>query len=247
MTTQPSEVLYVVERLNWRKARHYAEHSRPEWDGYVQLPGGTRLRSFPDVESARRFCAEREQEVRARANPFACGGPALHYQTCFDAARLHDWLLDAGIEPPAAGPDDSRDWRHWWERVAASLSPEQRAHCWAALDKVRFHRVLEQPSRPTVFVVVRRDWEYNDEWNYTPSDGTSPIEAYSTWEKAQKARARRERAVRGGHGEGFSGVYETTDLLWEWAEPFTPVPEGNTFARPGEDLFFEVVEVELEG
>jgi hypothetical protein len=248
MSEQAGPVLHVVERLNWQKTRRL-DWNRPwddrvEWEGYVLLPGATRLRSFADAEEAGRFCAACEEEVRARANPFACGGPALHYQSSFDEGRL----LDGGLDPPRPGKGGTRDWRKWWARCAGQLTPGQRAHCWQALDKVRFHQVVERPARPTVFVVTRRDWHYNDEWYFVSSEMTQPVEAFSTWEKAERERARREaETVRGFTQEDFSQGHEVTALVWARAEPFAPVADGDIFARPGEPLFFEVVEVELAG
>ena len=43
---------------------------------------------------------EQEAALRARANPFTCGGPALHYQSSLDEDRLNDWLIDHGLTPP---------------------------------------------------------------------------------------------------------------------------------------------------
>src|SRR4051794_14401498 len=94
-------VVYCVERLAWRAVRHLDESYEAEWEGFVQLPGARRLRSFATAEEADAFCKEQEQATRSKVNPFACGGPALHYQSRFDDGRLRDWLLDAGLEPPA--------------------------------------------------------------------------------------------------------------------------------------------------
>jgi hypothetical protein len=256
MSASPGSVVYVVERLNWqflqRGDQAHGEQSSV-WEGYLRLPGSTRLRSFADYEEARRFLAEREEEVRARANPFACGGPALHYQTSLDEGRLHDWLLDAGVEPPAPRPDGKRDWRTWWDGVAPALSPEQRARCWQAFDRVRFHDLVERPARPTAFIVVERHWQYNDNWYECGPEGGTPVRAYTTWEQAEKARARQEAdSQRTTSWYGYAGR-EITARVSREIPPFQPLPErsdgstGYVFAEEGEDAFFEIIEVELEG
>jgi hypothetical protein len=247
MTSPTKPIVYVVERLEWRGTCRGGSWE-PEWEGWVQLPGAKRLRSFATLEEADRFCAECEETVRARANPFACGGPALHYQSSFDADRLHDWLVDADITPPRRKKDGSRDWRGWWEKSAGQLTQEQRNHIWKALDKVRFHRVVERPRRATVYLVVRREWQYNDEWYYVVAEGGQALEAYSTWEKAEQARARREEESIGEYGqnESYYAQHEVTELAWARAEPFMPLPREDIFAQPGEPLFFDVLEVEME-
>jgi hypothetical protein len=235
---------YVVERRHWHflnRGEFAVGQSLSVWQGYVSGPGSTRLRSFPDYEEARRFWTECEKEVRARANPFACGGPALHYQTSFDEGRLHDWLLDGRVEPPPADKDGCRDWRSWWDGVAPGLSAEQRAHCWEAFDRVRFHDLVERPGRPVVYVVVERYWQYNDNWYECCPEGGTPLQAYTTWEKAEEVRARSE-ASRERHG-----LREITARIRCQTPPFQPLPEGDVFDDQGENLFFEVIEVELEG
>jgi hypothetical protein len=233
---------FVVERLGWRRTCFHRDRG-DAWVGYVLLPGAERrLRSFDDRDEAQRFCHEQEQALRARANPFVCGGPALHYQSSFDEGRLHDWLLDGGIDPPGKLKSGKRAWGAWWAGHAL-LTPEQREHVWKALDKVSFHRVVERPARPRAYVLLAREWAYDDEVNYTREDGVSPVEAYSTWEKAEKARARLE-----AQGGGGFGGYEKTGLVWERAAPFEELPgHGDLFAEPEEVQFYEIVEVDLEG
>jgi hypothetical protein len=235
-------VVYSVERLPWRAVRYLDESYETEWEGFVLLPGGRRLRSFATTEEADTFCKEQEQATRARVNPFACGGPALHYQSHLDDDRLRDWLLDAGLEPPAAG---SIDWRAWYDESAPRMSQAQRDALWQALDKVRFYRVSERPASKTAYVVTRREWDYNDNWFYATSADGKAVEAYSTYEKAEAARQRWERNERGSWGE----TLEVNNLLWARLEPgdtLLPRRGGDVFAEDGDDrLFFEVVEVEL--
>src|SRR4051812_26429913 len=102
---QPEETVFVVQRLNWVRAEYRGQ------EYFMRLPGRTRLQSFPDAESAEALRQELEEKARARVNPFQCGNRGLSDKSSFDADRLHDWLLDAGIEPPQPeGQKRLRDW-----------------------------------------------------------------------------------------------------------------------------------------
>jgi hypothetical protein len=129
--------VYVLERLNWRAAV-----PRGLW---LALPGADPLATFPDRPGAEALAREREWAVRRRVNPFRCGGPFLHYQTSFDAARLHDWFLDLGLVPPEP-TTDSAAWAAAWELGLPQMTDAQRAAAWEVLDRVRFFRVVERPA-----------------------------------------------------------------------------------------------------
>lgn len=139
---------YILERLNWRRARGL----------WLNLPGTDRLRSFADRADADALCREREWEVRRKVNPFGCGGPFLHYQTAFDAARLFDWCLDAGLDPPGV-TNDSRVWADWWATHHEKMTDAQRATVWEALDRVRFFRVVESPAGIHCHLVATEHFE----------------------------------------------------------------------------------------
>src|SRR5439155_5288443 len=117
---------------------------------------------------------------------------------------------------------------------------------WQALDRVRFHRVVERPAVRTAYVVMRREWDYNDEWYYPLGAEGEPVEAYSTPEKAETARLRLERAERQSwHDE--AGM-EVNGLRWAQLEPGDALPSrrDQDFAEADDErLFFEVVEVEV--
>src|SRR5262245_180844 len=133
----PGDV-FILERLNWRAVA----------DGWRLTRGADRVDAFAtraDAEAAHR---DAEWALRRRINPFRCGGPFLHYQTGFDAARLHDWFLDAGLESPGVTADSSA-WAAFWDREHAGMTDAQRSAAWEALDRVRFYRVTEgQTGRP---------------------------------------------------------------------------------------------------
>ena len=141
-------VVFTLERLNWRSATV----------GWLRLPGADRLQSFVDRVEAETSLRDREWELRRRINPFRCGGPYLHYQTTFDAARLHDWFLDAGLDPP--GPTaDSRAWAAMWDRDFPAMTHAQRAAAWKALDRVRFFRIEEGPPARPLHLVAQPHFE----------------------------------------------------------------------------------------
>jgi hypothetical protein len=236
--------VFAVERLNWRATSCANKGFKALWVGYVLLPGSRRLRSFADEAEAAAFCAEQERAVRARANPFACGGPTLHYLTNLDADRLHDWLVDAGVDD-APRTSETAHWLRWWDSAAQALTAGQKDRLWEGLDKVRFHRVVERPARRTVYVVTRRQWDYNDEWYFPVSASGEPVEAYSSREKAEAVRARKEREER--RNWNYIEGMEVTSLRWASAEPPAPLPDPHEdiFADPNDRLFFEVVELEL--
>jgi hypothetical protein len=143
-----SDTHYILERLNWRRTR----------GSWLNLPGTDRLRSFSDRAEADALCREREWEVRRTVNPFGCGGPFLHYQTAFDAARLFDWCLDAGLDPPGV-TNDSRVWADWWATHHERMTDAQRATVWEALDRVRFFRVVESEADETCHLVAAQHFE----------------------------------------------------------------------------------------
>lgn len=136
--------VYTLHRLVWR--RH--------GEGWLSRPGSDPLRSFVDRGTAEAAARDLEWNVRQRVNPFRCGGPVLHYQTAFDAARLYDWCLDHGLDPPGITAD-SPAWADWWEADHLGFSPAQRAAAWEALDRVRFYRVVEsEPTEPMHLVAL---------------------------------------------------------------------------------------------
>jgi hypothetical protein len=140
--------VYVLERLHWRFAG----------PGWLCLPGADSLATFPDRAAAEAAARDREWAVRRRVNPFRCGGEYLHYQTSFDAARLHDWFLDLGLEPPDP-TTASGSWAAAWDRALPQMTDAQRAAGWEVLDRVRFFRVVERPEGRPMHVVALPHFE----------------------------------------------------------------------------------------
>src|SRR5262245_42466585 len=130
-------VRFVVSQIDWAKDQYGGDNYFRRTAPLLRLSG---LDTFDDAEPYR------SAKAAARcpgAHLFLHGGAALFYQPSLDAPRLHDWLMDAGIEPPTEPPDHSA-WVEWWRASVHKWSAEQRAHAWSALDKVRFFTVSEE-------------------------------------------------------------------------------------------------------
>jgi hypothetical protein len=155
--------LYAIEKVLWQQGGQLV--SVPEGQApppgarpnpfkpgsfHVQLftpdpAGGAEvLKVFADCERAEEECRKLESKARAGANPFRYGG--MKDWTSFDTGRLHDWVVDLGLSPPRParrGTALADTWWPWWDANVATMSEWQRARMWEALDRVRFHRVVE--------------------------------------------------------------------------------------------------------
>lgn len=248
---------FVVKRLNWTEL----------YDGRrTRRPGEVALASFATFEEADADRAAREGDLRTRVNPFACG-VAAHYWTHLDEPRLRDWLMDHGIDPPAAKKDGATDWAAWWKRHQKALGADKRAAVWEALDKVRFFAVREEPVRPVGYAVLELNWEYNDEYYAADEDGGRLFKVYRARERAEAECAARNEEARADWGF-------VDDMMAEIESDFEEDDEdgpvgfdmqdrlrhkrgltGDAKLKKGEGTFrttagvpfFEVIEVELEG
>lgn len=133
---------FVVTRANWRRFA----------DGVFRLPGTVDVAAFDTRAEADAECERREAEARGAINPFTWGD-GLFDVTRLPARPLTDWLIEAGLSPPAADA-----WRPeqpaWWN----GLEEEQRAAAWPAFDKLRLHAVEGRPRRPTLTVMSLIPW-----------------------------------------------------------------------------------------
>lgn len=232
-----SGTVHVVQRLNWVRID---PDDKSAWYGLLRLPGATRLASFTDPDEAERDYRKREEEARRMVNPFSCGGPSLPYQTRFEAAILHDWICDLGIEPPP-NLDGLRDWIGWWDREHDSWNEYQRTRIWEAFDRVRFHEIVERPVCPIVYVVVEVGWLYNDEGYDACDEGGRTIKAFRTRQKAEAARERMEQERRNRDGvEGF----DLSSRVLRQQNPFEDAQRDEVWADEIEQAFFEIVEIE---
>lgn len=159
---------FVVRRRNWRWAPGNEHTPR----GWVCFPGpGAEVAAFESFDAAEADRTHREAAVRLKMNPFECGPlPAV---TTLPDPILRDFLMDAGVEPPAAGVA----WADWWTAAHPTLSDEHRASVWQAADKVRFFEVTEEADGPQVHVVVDVTWEERDGVHVAEWDGGELIRA----------------------------------------------------------------------
>jgi hypothetical protein len=144
---------------------------------------------------------ELEAEARASENPFRFGGGSVFFQSSLDGPRLHDWLMDVGIDPPASELRHS-DWRVWWNSFAHTWSESQLAHAWAAFDKVRFYDVTEA-GRNSAHIVLEIVWgQLERSWGTrcAGTEGGRMVRAYRREQTAEADRARRNRSMAHGHG-----------------------------------------------
>jgi hypothetical protein len=141
MNLKLPDTLYLVQSVRWEQYDDSDADNPP----YVcpDLEQGAPERAFADRDKAEEYCTELEREIQAEVNPFDyC--ETIDELTHFDADRWHDWILDAGLEPPRSKKKLVRGhWRDWWEEQLPKMTELQRAKMWQGLAKLRFYRVVE--------------------------------------------------------------------------------------------------------
>ncbi len=203
---------YTVRRVGWFQPPHGDPYTR-------RLPGADPVAAFDTFDDAEMHRRELEAAVRAGENPFRFGGASVFFQSSLDGPRLHDWLMDVGIDPPASELRHS-DWRAWWNAFAHTWNEDQLAHAWAAFDKVKFFDVAETGPE-SGHVVIEIVWgQLERDWNAATAgtEGGRLAGVYQRAEAAEADRARRNRARAAGHGQfrydrrlGYDG---DADRLW---------------------------------
>jgi hypothetical protein len=224
-------VRFVVSQIDWAR-------DEDSEGGYARRTVRTTpVASFATFDEAEADRRRREEERRATENPFLLGGASLFYQTSLDGPRLHDWLMDAGIEPPAKVKGHAT-WAEWWDKSSREWSAEQRAHAWAAMDKVRFFAVSEERPDHKAYVIQELNWRWEDEPTlYADYEGGMMVRAFRSKAAAEKecARLNKERQAQDDH-DGFSS--------------FTRCSRAGQRDAPGlditETICFEVVEIDVE-
>jgi hypothetical protein len=230
---------YTVRRRNWH----------PTGDGYVRLPGDAFVAGFDDPADAARLAERLEAAARSRiANPFRCGRRWADLSTLPEFA-LADWLLDAGLSPPSARTDGTRNWTAWWDDRSKFWTAAQVARVYDGLDRLRFYDVVARPPDRTAFVAVEPLWRqaterdpsfrYDDlerDAYHAGGDGGRPVRAFG---RAEDAAAFAELVAeqvaatyRWWHdGSGFyvpawwvAGPDAAADWLAETAVPWSGVP-----------------------
>jgi hypothetical protein len=162
----------------------------------VCFPGpGAEVAGFESFDAAEADRTLREAAVRLKMNPFECGPlPAV---TTLPDPILRDFLMDAGVEPPAAGVP----WADWWTATRATMSDEHQVRVWRAADKVRFFEVTEEPDGPQVHVVVDVTWEERAGVHVAEWDGGELIRACRSLKRAgeiARGRATQRRITLAG-------------------------------------------------
>ena len=185
---------YIVRKLGWYQPPHGDPYTR-------RLPTSSPVASFGSFDEAEMHRRELEAESRAGENPFRFGGGSVFFQSSLDGPRLHDWLMDAGIEPPASELRHA-DWRVWWNSFAHTWSEHQLAHAWAAFDKVRFYDVVEAGT-DSAHIVNEIVWgRLERDWNAMTAgtEGGRLIRVYRRAQTAESDCTRRNRSMAHGHG-----------------------------------------------
>ncbi|MBA4190057.1 MAG: hypothetical protein C0467_18895 [Planctomycetaceae bacterium] len=211
----PSITRSVVRRRNWRWSPGNEHTPR----GWVCFPGpGTAVAEFEFFDDAEADWGKRESAVRLKMNPFECG--PLPMVSSLPDTILRDFLMDTGIEPPAAGIE----WDAWWTANREQLSDEQRARVWQAVDKVRFFEITEEAIGPEVHVVVDVTWEervgiYVADW-----DGGEVIRVCRHSQRAgeiSRGRSQQSRIAVAGR-RGVDGPPFANCRPCNVPDPFTP-------------------------
>lgn len=194
------------------------------------LAGSSEVRSFDDEDRARRECDSLEGKMRASVNPFdRCFG-GLTALTSLDPAVFRDWLLDAGIDPPAEARPQA-DWKGWYERTHHRWDDLARQRFWERLDRLAFFRVVERRPRKG-YVVMEVGWLWCDEPPFfTDPECRRAVEVFADRADADRRRRELERQRRAewpphmefewGTGSGEladAPLYEVVEVDWE-ADP----------------------------
>ncbi|MBP3960203.1 hypothetical protein J8F10_33670 [Gemmata sp. G18] len=183
---------YNVRQLGWYQPPHGDPYTR-------RAPAATPVASFDTFDDAEMHRRGRESAAREAENPFRFGGCSVFFQSSLDGPRLHDWLMDAGIDPPVSELRHD-DWRAWWEAFAHTWSAEQLAHAWAAFDKVRFFDVVEEPPK-VAHIVIEIAWGViNRDWNAMTAgtEGGQVIGVYGRARTAEVVLSRQRRTGNDG-------------------------------------------------
>jgi hypothetical protein len=230
-------MVHVLQRLNWVWTHDTAMTDHPI-SLLMRIPGVVRLRTFLYEVDALGERDRLEEEARRNVNPFLCGGTHLRHQTRFDGDRLHDWLLDGGIQPP-----EDRDWVAWWPTVRDDLDEPQWRHVWHALDRLSFYEVVLRPASPVVYVLGQVGWRYNDQGFDPAPEGSKPMRAFRSRERALSECEDENDIARSAldvDNEGMNDSGEEFDMH-ERVRRMSPFCQVEKHAP----VFYEVVEVEL--
>ncbi|WP_439631238.1 hypothetical protein [Gemmata sp.] len=219
---------FIVRRLGWHQAPHGDHYTR-------RLPTASEILAFDTFDAAEGHRRQLEADARRGENPFRFGGAALYFQSSLDAPRLHDWLLDTGIDPPVEQLRH-RDWREWWDAFSHTWSEEQLHHAWQGLDKVRYFDVAEEVDREPLRLVVEISFvERGNRDRTAVREGGMP---HALFRRERDARVRCDRLN--------ADRREAEQFEW-WVYGYGQRLGYNSRARdPAETVFYEVLKVRGE-
>jgi hypothetical protein len=134
---------FLVQETNWAHWLEWQWAYGQEAGKRAKAAGGTPVKLFVDREKAEAFREKQEEARRQKVNPFDyCS--TLDDCTSFHPNVLRDWLLDAGLTPPTpTSKNDLKTWKVWWNRSNKTMTEQQRAKVWEALDRFCFFEVIE--------------------------------------------------------------------------------------------------------
>ncbi|MDY3555515.1 hypothetical protein R5W24_004658 [Gemmata sp. JC717] len=208
-----SESRYTVRQLGWYQPPHGDPYTR-------RVPTAVPVAGFDTFDAAEEHRRELEAGARAGENPFRFGGCSVFFQSSLDGMRLHDWLMDEGIDPPASELRHG-DWHEWWAAFAHTWTEGQLHHAWSAFDKVRFFDVVEEPQS-VAHAVVEIVWGLLErDWNAMTA-GTEGGRLMGVYRRA--ARAERFRAELSRDRNAGGGRYRYDRRAGYSADPHNPIP-----------------------
>ncbi|MBY0456065.1 MAG: hypothetical protein K2V38_01875 [Gemmataceae bacterium] len=210
---------YTVRRLGWVQPPHGDPYTR-------RVPSAVPVAGFDTFDAAEDARRAFEAASRAEENPFRFGGCSVFFQSSLDGPRLHDWLMDEGIDPPASELRHA-DWRAWWDAFAHTWSEHQLNHAWSAFDKVRFFDVVEEPAHAAHAVVevlwgaLDRDWGAMT----AGTEGGRLVGVYRHPKTAESVRA----GLNGPFAEGFGRFRYERRVGYEDGEELIPARRATFF------------------
>ncbi len=108
---------------------------------------GRPIAVFTSRAAAEARKAELEREARGELNPFVFLGDEDYLLEDVTSRTQEEFLaglkkLYPGVRLPRARKYGERDWIGWWEKLADSLTEEQRQAVWELFDRLEFYGIV---------------------------------------------------------------------------------------------------------
>lgn len=228
---------YEVRTIEWMRNKYSPRLHK------TRAPMSEAVYRYERYAVAQQACDERNAEAWSDPafNPFLYGGASLFFQTTLPPGPFCDYLEDAGLEPSAAGEGGSNaDWVAWYELYRPEFTESQLAAVREAMNLVRFAEVVEVPDAVAKgYVVQELNWNWNDQSALDADpEGGAFVAVYRDRAKAV-VRCAELNAARQSQYEHIGYTEFNTD-----GRAGATAPHWRLI---GETVFFEVVEVDLEG